>query len=31
MSAANYSEGRFAASWSAVFGLGSHERIHADL
>jgi glycosyltransferase involved in cell wall biosynthesis len=31
ISAANYSEGRFAAAWSAVFGLGSRERIHADL
>jgi glycosyltransferase involved in cell wall biosynthesis len=31
MSAANYSEGRFAAAWSTIFGLGSNERIHADL
>jgi glycosyltransferase involved in cell wall biosynthesis len=31
ISAANYSEGRFAAAWSTIFGLGSNERVHAGL
>jgi glycosyltransferase involved in cell wall biosynthesis len=31
VSAANYSEQRFSASWSTIFGLGSNERVNADL